>query len=57
MHVVRRFNLQQAHMGRLSQGEDIIMALESYCGEHGIQAGWVQLLGALNKATLGRVIS
>lgn len=52
IQIVRTFKPQTIHMGRLEKGADIINSLETYCAERGIQAGWVNLLGALDKATL-----
>ncbi len=52
MKVARHFQAKQVHMGRLAQGADIIRSLEDYACEHGIRAGWVNILGALEKATI-----
>jgi predicted DNA-binding protein with PD1-like motif len=43
---------QQSWMGRIAPGEDIIKSLEAFCGEKGIQAAWVQCIGAVSKATI-----
>lgn len=39
-------------MGRIPHGDDLIRSLETYCETNGVQAAWVQALGALSKATL-----
>lgn len=39
-------------MGRLEKGADIIQSMERYCLEQGIQAGWVNVIGALDRATI-----
>lgn len=50
--VVQQFKPDTVFMGRLERGADIITSLEAFCLEHNIQAGWVNLLGALDRATI-----
>lgn len=52
MKLVKPFTSGQVHMGRLEKGADIIQALEKYCAEHRIHAAWVQVIGALDRATI-----
>lgn len=40
-------------MGRLKHGADLLDELTSVCKENGVKLGWVQALGALQKARLG----
>ena len=40
-------------MGRLEHGADLIEELTSVCVANGVTLGWVQALGALQKARLG----
>lgn len=46
------FKPESVFMGRLEKGADIITSLEAFCAERGVKAGWVNLLGALDKATI-----
>lgn len=52
MQVAREFKPGAIYMGRFPKGGDIIRALEDYCGEHGIRAAWVNVIGALDQATI-----
>ncbi len=49
---VKAFKPETVWMGRLEKGADIINSLEAFCAEKGIKAGWVNLLGALDRATI-----
>ncbi|WP_373531834.1 PPC domain-containing DNA-binding protein [Vampirovibrio sp.] len=46
------FKAQNVHMGRLEKGADIIQSLERFCRDKGIQAGWVNVIGALDRGTI-----
>ena len=52
MKLVREFSAENVVMGRLEKGADIIRSIEDFCGERGITAAWIQLIGALEKATI-----
>lgn len=52
MHVVQEFSPETVYMGRLDKGADIIRSIESFCEERGIRAAWINILGALDKATI-----
>jgi predicted DNA-binding protein with PD1-like motif len=40
-------------MGRLTKGDDLLLALERLCQEHNITLGEVRALGAVTKARVG----
>ena len=40
-------------MGRLTKGDDLLLALEKFCEEHHITLGEVRALGAVTKAKVG----
>lgn len=52
MKVAKAFKAETVHMGRLDKGADIIRSLELFCQEKGIKAAWVNVIGALEQATL-----
>jgi uncharacterized protein len=52
MKLARHFKPSAIYMGRFERGEDIITELEAFCEENGIKAGWVNIIGAVDKATL-----
>jgi uncharacterized protein len=52
MKVVKHFKTKAVYMGRLEQGQDIIDTLENFCAENEVKSGWVQMIGALKKATI-----
>ena len=52
MAVIREFKPKTVLMGRLDKGADIIDSLETICKERQIEAAWVNILGAVDKATL-----
>ncbi|MEM0951920.1 MAG: PPC domain-containing DNA-binding protein [Cyanobacteria bacterium P01_H01_bin.74] len=46
------FTPKTVYVGRINKGADIITAIETFCTEKAISAGWVNILGALNRVTL-----
>ncbi|ADU50930.1 protein of unknown function DUF296 [Thermaerobacter marianensis DSM 12885] len=46
------FGVQRVLMGRLRRGDDILEALAGLARQHGITTGWIQLLGAVERARL-----
>lgn len=40
-------------MGRLERGDDLLEGLERFCREHGVKAGCLMGIGALERAVLG----
>lgn len=52
MKLARQFESTQTYMGRYEYGEDLIYGLETFCQENAITAAWVNIIGALSKATL-----
>ncbi|MCB4791011.1 MAG: DNA-binding protein [Elusimicrobia bacterium] len=40
-------------MGRFNYGDDLLDKLNSFCKEHGIKIGAVQVIGAVQKAKMG----
>ena len=52
MHVSREFKPGSIYMGRLKKGSDIIRSIEDFCTKNNIQAAWVNIIGALDKATI-----
>ncbi len=50
--VSKAFKADTVHMGRLEKGADIIQSLERFCLENNIKAGWVNVIGALEKGTI-----
>lgn len=50
--VGRAFNPGMIYTGRLRKGSDIIRSLEAFCEEQNIRAGWVNVIGALDKAVI-----
>lgn len=42
----------QCYMGRFEYGADIITALEDFCEKNNIQHAWINVIGALSKATI-----
>ncbi len=52
MRVAREFKPGSVYMGRLQKGADIIRSIEDFCKENSIKAAWVNVIGALNKATI-----
>ena len=49
---VKSFKPGAVMMGRLEKGADIINALETFCAQQQIKAAWVNVIGALDKATI-----
>lgn len=47
-----RYELGQVLMGRLERGDDILEALTRVARDAGVATGWVQLLGAVERAHL-----
>ena len=41
----------RAFVGRLETGDDLVAELEAVCGEHGIRAAWVSVIGAVRRAS------
>jgi predicted DNA-binding protein with PD1-like motif len=52
IQVVREFKPSAVFMGRLAKGADIINSLEAFCLERHITAAWVNVIGAVDKATI-----
>lgn len=52
MKIAKAFQADTIYMGRLEKGADIIQSLETFCAENRIQAAWVNLIGALDRATI-----
>ncbi|MCE3234728.1 MAG: hypothetical protein K0Q50_908 [Vampirovibrio sp.] len=50
--IAKEFKPESVFMGRLEKGADIVSSLEEFCAERGIKAAWINLLGALDKATI-----
>jgi predicted DNA-binding protein with PD1-like motif len=50
--LARAFKAKNIHMGRLEKGADIIQSLERFCLKEGIQMGWVNVIGALDRGTI-----
>lgn len=50
--IAKEFKPESVFMGRLEKGADIVSSLEEFCVERGIKAAWINLLGALDKATI-----
>lgn len=46
------FSLNRVIVGRLRRGDDILAALAALARQHRIVTGWVQLLGAVERARL-----
>ncbi|MBN2495098.1 MAG: DNA-binding protein [Deltaproteobacteria bacterium] len=47
------FDSRRLLMGRLERGDDLVEALTRFCAQHGVQAGCLSGLGALEQAELG----
>jgi hypothetical protein len=52
IQVVKEFKPSTVLMGRLAKGADIINSLETFCLDRTITAAWVNVIGAINKATI-----
>ena len=52
MKVARHLQTQDVYMGRFNYGDDIITALQAFSLENNIRAAWVNIIGAVSKATL-----
>lgn len=52
MKVVKHLKPSDVYMGRLEYGQDIIDSLENFCAENEVKIAWVQMIGALRKATI-----
>ncbi|HEY9746289.1 MAG TPA: PPC domain-containing DNA-binding protein [Oculatellaceae cyanobacterium] len=52
MQVAREFKPGSIYIGRLRKGADIIRSIETFCAEKNIRAAWVNIIGALDRATL-----
>ena len=52
MKVVQTFTPEKIHMGRLEKGTDIIASVEEFCRERNIRAAWINIIGALETATI-----
>ncbi|PZN04842.1 DUF296 domain-containing protein [Thermaerobacter sp. FW80] len=46
------FGVRRVLVGRLRRGDDILAALGGVAAQHAIAVGWVQLLGAVERARL-----
>jgi predicted DNA-binding protein with PD1-like motif len=52
MHIVQEFTPETIYMGRLKKGTDIIRSVEDFCAQRDIRAAWINIIGALDKATI-----
>lgn len=52
IQVVKEFKPSTVLMGRLAKGADIINSLETFCLDRSITAAWVNVIGAVDKATI-----
>lgn len=52
MNVMREFKPGSIYMGRLKKGTDIIRSIEEFCAQKNIRAAWVNVIGALDRATI-----
>lgn len=52
MEVAQSFKPGKIYMGRLQKGTDIIRSIETFCEKNHIQAAWINIIGALDKATI-----
>ena len=52
MKVAQAFIPEKIYMGRLEKGADIIASVEEFCRERKIRAAWVNIIGALERATI-----
>jgi uncharacterized protein len=52
MHIVQEFTPETIYMGRLEKGKDIIRSVEAFCAQRDIRAAWINIIGALDKATI-----
>ena len=50
--MAEEYRVQRVLVGRLNRGDDILTALGALARRHGIVTGWVQLLGAVERARL-----
>jgi predicted DNA-binding protein with PD1-like motif len=50
--IAKAFKAETVYMGRLEKGTDIIRSVEAFCKEKGIKAAWVNIIGALDAATI-----
>lgn len=47
------FEKQRVFLGRLEKGEDILQGLTKFCVQHGVTAGSIQGLGAVQRGGVG----
>jgi predicted DNA-binding protein with PD1-like motif len=52
MKIAKSFKADSVYMGRFERGTDIIRSLEAFCREKGITAAWINVIGALEQATI-----
>ncbi len=52
MKTICEYTQSKNLMGRFNKYTDIITELQRTAKEHGVKAGWVQVMGAVEKATL-----
>ncbi|MGD9580463.1 MAG: DUF296 domain-containing protein, partial [Vampirovibrionia bacterium] len=48
-----KYNVKQVHIGRLDYNGDLLEQINTYCYENNIRAGFVSVLGALQKGVVG----
>jgi predicted DNA-binding protein with PD1-like motif len=47
------FEEQRVFLGRLEKGEDLLQGLTKFCVQHGVTAGSIQALGAVQRGGVG----
>ncbi len=47
------FEGQRVLLGRLEKGDDILLGLTEFCAQHGVTAGSIQGLGAVQRGSVG----
>lgn len=52
MKVARHLKSDSVYMGRFNHGDDMINVLQEFCLENSIRAAWVNIIGAVSRATL-----
>jgi predicted DNA-binding protein with PD1-like motif len=50
--MARDFKPEGCHIGRIEKSSDIIHAIEAFCEAKNIRAGWVNVIGAVDKAVI-----
>jgi predicted DNA-binding protein with PD1-like motif len=53
MAVVKKVKPREIFMGKLSHGGDLLEEITDFCQRENIQLGWIEALGAVQRARLG----